>query len=111
TGARVGWYGNHPAHGDSPIYSADWGDHLNHVHTRQSQSLDGTGSMDGIILGSAGGGMLSALAMQVVNEWNTKRGELEDKIEAWTDESKTGVAKDIPGAVFKQLADGMYTKF
>lgn len=111
TGAKIGWYGNHPANGDSPIYSNDWIDHRNHVHTRQSQSLDGTGSMDGIVLGSAGGGMLSALAMQLISEWNTKRGELEDKVKAWTDESKTGIAKDIPGAVFKQLADGMYTTF
>lgn len=67
TGQKIGWYGRSPDSNGS-YFSAAYADHTDHVHTRQSASLDGSGSMTGAGggAGAAGtGGTTSKLAKNI----------------------------------------------
>lgn len=54
TGQRIGWAGRSPDSNGS-YFAGDYGGHQDHVHTRQSAALDGSGSMTGAAPGMGGG--------------------------------------------------------
>lgn len=110
TGQRIGWFGNAPDFSGS-IYSADYSGHRDHVHTRQSQSLDGTGSMDGVILGLGGMGvMIDPKIIAAVNTFNEEKSKLKEKIDAHMKAGPDTVMNSIPGKVFSEFTAGMDKK-
>ncbi|QGJ94910.1 minor tail protein [Gordonia phage RedWattleHog] len=56
TGQKIGWAGNHSDSPSFSYFSSAYGGHQDHVHTRQSESLNGSGSMDGAAGGGGSGG-------------------------------------------------------
>lgn len=110
TGQKIGWFGNGPDLGGS-IYARDYGGHADHVHTRQSQSLDGTGSMDGVILGLGGMGvMIDPKIIAAVNTFNEEKSKLKEKIAAHMDAGRDTVMNSIPGKVFTEFTGAMDKK-
>lgn len=110
TGQKIGWYGNAPDFGGS-IFAGDYGGHQDHVHTRQSQSLDGSGSMDGVILGLGGMGIsVDPKIVAAVTEFNKEKNALKDKIKAHIEAGPDTVMKAIPGKIFSAFTAGMEKK-
>lgn len=110
TGQRIGWYGNAPDIGGS-IFAGDYGGHQDHVHTRQSQSLDGSGSMDGVILGLGGMGMtVDPKIIAAIGAFNEEKNALKDKISAHIDAGPNTIMKAIPGKMFSGITAGMDKK-
>lgn len=90
--------------------------HYDHVHWAQGSMINpwSGGVVNGGDLGgwgSAGGGGLSAMAMKVLDDWNTAKSDLEKKVETFTGDSKSGIAKDIPGAMMNKMVEGMESNF
>lgn len=90
--------------------------HYDHVHWAQGSMVNpwSGGVVNGGDLGgwgSAGGGGLSALALKVLDDWNTAKSDLEKKVEKFTTDSKSGVAKAIPEAMMGKMVEGMEQSF
>lgn len=110
TGQKIGWYGNAPDFGGR-IYARDYAGHADHVHTRQSQSLDGTGSMDGVILGLGGMGVtVDPKIIAAVTKFNEEKSALKKKIDAHIEAGPDTLMKAIPGKVFSAFTQGMDRK-
>lgn len=110
-----------PATGHSNVLGgqdAVWtqNNHYDHVHWAQGSMVNpwSGGVVSGGDLGgwgSAGGGGLSALALQVLDDWNTAKSDLEEKVEKFTADSKSGIANAIPEAMMGKIVEGMEQSF